>query len=333
MAEKKISELSTASDPTGTVYVEVVQGGVTKKVTNTNFTNGINTSAAKYTGTDTTDDGTGYASAFLINRALENGVVDANAHGFRDRTVFQRNTRAYAPFDAQVTYNGGHTFDHNASFQARPFVDGNSTVINDYGVFSKPEITAGSTITNGYGVKIEDYTGSGAMTNQYGLYIDDLTKGGTSWAIYCNGATPSIHKGNFGIGDLATFPSSKLEVINTSGLNFSFERQNAATNVPVTVGQVKAKSTGNMADGFGSLLAFSIQDDVSGTAEIGYIGALRSGADTTGDLVFYTVTAGVASKRLTITKDGHIIPASLPTSSAGLTAGTLWNDSGTVKVA
>lgn len=47
-------------------------------------------------------------------------------------------------------------------------------------------------------------------------------------------------------------------------------------------------------------------------------------------LISGTNTAGLAVK-LRLTKDG-VIPA-LPTSSAGLAAGTLWNDSGTVKVA
>jgi hypothetical protein len=37
--------------------------------------------------------------------------------------------------------------------------------------------------------------------------------------------------------------------------------------------------------------------------------------------------------RLTIDSAGKIIVASMPTSSAGLATGTLWNDSGTVKIA
>ena len=45
-----------------------------------------------------------------------------------------------------------------------------------------------------------------------------------------------------------------------------------------------------------------------------------------------TTTAGL-TQRMEITQDGKIIIAGLPTSSAGLATGTLWNDSGTVKVA
>jgi hypothetical protein len=36
--------------------------------------------------------------------------------------------------------------------------------------------------------------------------------------------------------------------------------------------------------------------------------------------------------RMSITNDGKIIIASIPTSSAGLAAGTLWSDAGTIKI-
>jgi hypothetical protein len=52
-------------------------------------------------------------------------------------------------------------------------------------------------------------------------------------------------------------------------------------------------------------------------------------------IVFKTSASNTASlaERMRITKDGYITITSLPTSSAGLATGTLWNDSGTVKVA
>lgn len=282
---------------------------------------------------DQADDGTDFAAAYLINRILLDDI-SSNGHGFRDRTEFQRDTFAYASFDAQSTFNDNKTFDHYAAFQSRGKVDDNSILNLYYSLFSKPEVTAGSTIVNRYGGKIEDYTGAGAITTQYGLYIDALTKATNNWAIYSDGAnTKSLHKGHWGIGALAAAPAYRLEVVDDAAMAFSLERQNAATNIAVTAGQVKAKSTGNMADGFGALLALSIQDDTSGTSEIGYFGAIRSGADSSGDLVMLTVTAGVATKQVTVRKEGSLRIHNLPTSSAGLPSGTLWNDTGTIKVA
>jgi hypothetical protein len=52
-------------------------------------------------------------------------------------------------------------------------------------------------------------------------------------------------------------------------------------------------------------------------------------------LVFKTSASNTASlaERMRITKDGYIVITTLPTSSAGLATGTLWNDTGIVKVA
>lgn len=69
-------------------------------------------------------------------------------------------------------------------------------------------------------------------------------------------------------------------------------------------------------------------------------GGRNTGNAAGGAIILATAPAGSSGStpgspiaRLTIDTDGHIIAASLPTSATGLASGTLWNDSGTLKVA
>lgn len=73
-------------------------------------------------------------------------------------------------------------------------------------------------------------------------------------------------------------------------------------------------------------------------ANLTIAGGKNRGASSGGSLIFQTSAAagagvtGTLTTRLTINGAGNIIPV-LPTSSAGLPTGALWNDAGTVKVA
>lgn len=62
--------------------------------------------------------------------------------------------------------------------------------------------------------------------------------------------------------------------------------------------------------------------------------ALGPDTSTAGSVAFVVARSDLSSSItwLSVNTSGHLIP-NLPTSSAGLTTGTLWNDSGTVKVA
>ncbi|MGL4790318.1 MAG: hypothetical protein ACRCW1_02820, partial [Anaerotignaceae bacterium] len=60
--------------------------------------------------------------------------------------------------------------------------------------------------------------------------------------------------------------------------------------------------------------------------------------DSTGNIRFFNAPSGTAgsvityTERMTIKSNGRINMSSLPTSSAGLSAGDLWNDAGTLKI-
>ena len=52
-----------------------------------------------------------------------------------------------------------------------------------------------------------------------------------------------------------------------------------------------------------------------------------------GGVSLFASISGTATERLRLNSSGHLSVPGIPTSSAGLPAGTLWNDSGTLKVA
>jgi len=74
----------------------------------------------------------------------------------------------------------------------------------------------------------------------------------------------------------------------------SAERTTGSTNTPLSPLRLLATTSGNMIDGFGVILGFSIRDN-SGTINEGLatVRALRSGADNSGRLQFTTLNAGV----------------------------------------
>jgi hypothetical protein len=61
-----------------------------------------------------------------------------------------------------------------------------------------------------------------------------------------------------------------------------------------------------MNDGFGSLIAFLIKDDAGVENNVGFIGAVRAGADNTGDLVFGPSVASVYTERMRLTSGGNL---------------------------
>jgi len=61
-----------------------------------------------------------------------------------------------------------------------------------------------------------------------------------------------------------------------------------------------------LADGFGGFLRYTIEDSASGQIGIARIGAIRSGANTSGRLVFDTNNAGTLTEKMTILPNGNV---------------------------
>jgi hypothetical protein len=74
----------------------------------------------------------------------------------------------------------------------------------------------------------------------------------------------------------------------------SAERTTSNTSTPLSPQRLLATTSGDMADGFGAILGFSLRDNSGVTNEgIATVRALRSGADNSGRLQFTTLNAGI----------------------------------------
>ena len=96
------------------------------------------------------------------------------------------------------------------------------------------------------------------------------------------------------------------QVNATSGNEHSIERTTTGISSPVNPLLLLATSTGDMVDGFGGRLAFQIRDSANVINTIARIGALRSGADNSGRLVFNTITTGTETEKMTILPNGNV---------------------------
>ena len=84
------------------------------------------------------------------------------------------------------------------------------------------------------------------------------------------------------------------------------ERSGRTSDIVWGAARTLATKTTDMGDGFGSSVVFTIQDDAGVINLVGSIGAVRAGADNTGDIVFEPTTSGTANERMRITSSGNV---------------------------
>jgi hypothetical protein len=110
--------------------------------------------------------------------------------------------------------------------------------------------------------------------------------------------------GNIGIG--TTSPERLLHTSTSLFANIPlFERSGQAGNAKYVGAGTLSTKTADMTDGFGSLMGFHIRDNANVINPIGYIGAVRDGADTEGALVFLAGTSG-NEEFMRIDNDGNV---------------------------
>lgn len=85
-----------------------------------------------------------------------------------------------------------------------------------------------------------------------------------------------------------------------------FDRTTSSTNATAGTIKLKATSSGDMTDGFGSAFGFYIQDTSAVENNIGDIRMVRAGADNTGDMLFMTTAAGTNVEKMRITSGGVV---------------------------
>ena len=88
--------------------------------------------------------------------------------------------------------------------------------------------------------------------------------------------------------------------VNASNGSSSFARTHATTTASLQILDLKATSSGDMADGFGPSIVFSASDTGVTSSQVAEINAVRAGSDTAFDLEFQTGDA----TRLSISSAG-----------------------------
>ena len=175
------------------------------------------------------------------------------------------------------------------------------------GILHSVTDTSSTASINKIGMDIESTgTWNGTSAVNTGLVVN-ATGGTTNYAATFSG-------GNVGIG--TTTPSGILHAVNSALTSTAiFERSGQTSNSIFAGVRVLTTKTSDMGDGFGTALAFNIQDDAGVINPIGSIGAVRNGADNTGNLVFYPYNAGSATLAMTINNNGSVgIGTTSPTS-------------------
>lgn len=104
-----------------------------------------------------------------------------------------------------------------------------------------------------------------------------------------------------------TVNASNKVVISSTALGLlTVQRNTTATDNVVRTIETTLASSNNMVNGFGPLHYFNIRDNAGTTNSIAAIGAVRSGADNTGSLVFRTSNSGTFAEHARITNDGRL---------------------------
>lgn len=94
--------------------------------------------------------------------------------------------------------------------------------------------------------------------------------------------------------------------VNHTGQAANVYTTTSTTGKQLTTGTT-ALSTGSTSNGFGPSMVFKLQDSSSSTANtLASIGAVRAGADNTGDFYVGTVSAGVETEWLRLTSAGNL---------------------------
>jgi hypothetical protein len=107
--------------------------------------------------------------------------------------------------------------------------------------------------------------------------------------------------GNVGVGT-----ASPAATLHTFGTGPIFERSTTATTSVRVAGVFRANSTGSAADNFGPYIEFQLTDAETSLAVLGGIAAVRAGADNTGNLTFFTSSAGSNTEKVRIDQSGNV---------------------------
>lgn len=149
------------------------------------------------------------------------------------------------------------------------------------------------------------------VTQDKDIHLRVNDGGITKTPIFIQGAT-----GHVGIGGV-TSPGYALEVEST-GVTTFFVRSTALPASTRTAMALIHKTSVNMADGFGPIINFGVEDDTSGLVYIADFGARRDGADNSGQILIRSRLAGVTSGIIVLDATGNMVVGNLAHSAGKL---------------
>jgi hypothetical protein len=207
------------------------------------------------------------------NTSFGNEAISALTSGNQNTAVGYRSLR----FNSSGSNNVGIGLDSGRSITT----GGNNTFLGTNAGFTNQLATA----SNSTAVGFEAYTDK---SNQM---------------VYGN-ASVTEHVFNRNTGATMLLPQTLVSSATFPALKTI--RTTTATNALVIPMMSKTSTSNDMVDGFGSGISFAIEDNLNVENQIAQIGALRSGADNSGRIVFLPINAGTTTERMTILPDGKV---------------------------
>jgi hypothetical protein len=170
------------------------------------------------------------------------------------------------------------------------------------GVATQNLATVAQTVAATNGIDGAFIGSKGGLTNE----TDTLATVAARGASWTGGVTLATTGGRVGMGTAA--PTGIVHAASSSATEIAmFERSGQSGQNLFASARFMATKTSDMTDGFGTGMGYYIQDNAGVVNLIGVVGAVRAGADNTGDLVFRPATNGVSVERVRITSTGNVL--------------------------
>jgi hypothetical protein len=251
--------------------------------------------------------------------------VDVNGWIYKNGVKFLHSIGGNVNSNIALGYqalNVNSTGSNNVAIGFRSLVANNNLYNTGVG-WGSLESSTGQTNTalgNGSGRNIttgNQNTFLGNSSGETGGWGTQLATASNSTAIGYQSVTDKSNQMVFGNASVSEFKFDRnasavallpqVEATFASGTVAKFTRTSAGTAINTSTPiRAKHKTSSDMLDGFGSSMAFLIEDNANVENEIAYIGAVRSGADNSGRLVFQTITTGTPNERMTILPNGNV---------------------------
>lgn len=106
--------------------------------------------------------------------------------------------------------------------------------------------------------------------------------------------------------NVGTSPDAPMHILGTGFPVGKFTRETTSTSSISSGYLLHSKTSGNMADGFGGGIVFSIQDNISAEENIATLYAIRDGADNSGAMTLNTYLNGTRTEKLRVDSVGDV---------------------------